>query len=100
MAVVSATGGAGAYVVARSARSLAAGAGIAAAFAYAGASIAGGEETKGFRVGALASAGLTLLMARRVYRTQRALPGALFGLLGACSFAYHAKKYQDWAELE
>jgi len=100
MAAVCAAGGVGAFAAARSARSLVAGLGVAAAFGYAGASIGGGEETKGFRVGAVASAGLALLMAQRVYRTGRALPGAPLGALACASGAYHAHKYSQWAELE
>jgi uncharacterized membrane protein (UPF0136 family) len=100
MALLSAAGGVAGYAQAKSTRSLGGGLALGALFAYSAFTIQSGEETKGFRLGAITSVGLTAIMARRFYATGKVMPTALLCGLGLASSAFHVRKAVEWGELD
>ena len=99
MAVLTAGGGAFAYFRTGSARSLLAGLVFGGIFASAGNRIGEGDAEGGFRVAALNSFALGGAMSYRFYKTRKLFPSGFLAALGLVSLAYHANKYQEYADL-
>ena len=92
-------GGVAAFISKGSSRSLVAGSFLGAAHGWAGNLIsAPGSQERGFRLATAASGVLTLAMGMRYLKTRALMPAGLLSVVGAASTAYHAQKWQEWAE--
>jgi uncharacterized membrane protein (UPF0136 family) len=100
MALLTGAGGVAGYASSRSTRSLFGGVAIGALFAYSAFTIQSGEETKGFRLGAISSVGLAAVMGKRFHSTGKIVPSGLLCGLGLASAAYHINKAREWGELD